>query len=58
MQFGESVVGVIAKPFRVAEIREAALLALAHYRREPAATDPRKKLRPAPQTTTNGTNEV
>lgn len=58
LQFGESVVGVIAKPFRVAEIREAALLALAHYRREPAAADPREKLRPAPQTRTNETNEV
>ena len=45
LQFGESVVGVIAKPFRVAEIREAALLALAHDRREPAATDPQQKLR-------------
>ena len=39
LQFGESVVGVIAKPFRVAEIHDAALLALAHFRRESAAAD-------------------
>ena len=40
LQFDESVVGVIAKPFRLTEVHEAALLALAHFRREPAAADP------------------